>query len=173
MQTSDEIVHYPPIVTVSCIHAVPTISSQNLHQLLTCATQTNDMELFLQSFVCFRGMHYVSICRERNGTVHETVWVEYSDEKKEFFFTDESMINHCIQTKSLPVLLFFSDVSIAVCVSSRNIPSWTNWTIPPAPSMNSWRLLKTPLRLRGKMWALSCVRNGRISSIHPQIRRSR
>ncbi|KAK8824924.1 hypothetical protein WA538_005590 [Blastocystis sp. DL] len=54
-------------------------------------------------------MHYVSICREKNGTLDNTVWVEYNDEKKEFFFTDASMINHCIQTKSLPVLLLFSD----------------------------------------------------------------
>lgn len=59
-------------------------------------------------------MHYVSICREKNGTLDNTVWVEYNDEKKEFFFTDASMINHCIQTKSLPVLLLFSDVPYIV-----------------------------------------------------------
>ena len=82
-------------------------------------------------------MHYVSICREKNGTLDETVWVEYNDEKKEFFFTDESMINHCIQTKSLPVLLLFSDVSVTVHTTNRNIQTPLIWTIHPAQSTSN------------------------------------
>ncbi|KAK8807549.1 hypothetical protein WA171_000504 [Blastocystis sp. BT1] len=106
-EVHDWISNYPPIAVISCIYTTPSQPECVLFNLLTCITETSSDEITLQSIVCYRGYHYTCISHE-NSKGDQSAWVEYSDGNKQFFFSTGAMIQYCIETNSLPVLLVFS-----------------------------------------------------------------
>ena len=99
----EDIVRYPPLFVASLVNASSTQSSSTLKELLKSILAPSS-PYHLQSFICYRGFHYVCVCKEREQ------WIEYSDENAVSFHDDEDMIEYCIHCNSLPVLLFYSHV---------------------------------------------------------------
>ena len=104
LTASEEIARSPPLFVVSLVNASSTQSSSTIKALLK-AVLAPSPPFTLQSFICYRGFHYVCVCQERGR------WLEYSDGSAIVFPNEESMIESCIECSSLPVLLFFSQVS--------------------------------------------------------------
>ena len=104
LTASEEIARSPPLFVVSLVNASSTQSSSIIKALLK-AILAPSPPFTLQSFICYRGFHYVCVCQERGR------WLEYSDGSAIVFPNEESMIESCIECSSLPVLLFFSQVS--------------------------------------------------------------
>ena len=104
LTASEEIARSPPLFVVSLVNASSTQSSSTIKALLK-AVLAPSPPFTLQSFICYRGFHYVCVCQERGR------WLEYSDGSAILFPNEESMIESCIECSSLPVLLFFSQVS--------------------------------------------------------------
>ncbi|KAK8828649.1 hypothetical protein WA577_000132 [Blastocystis sp. JDR] len=101
---SEEIARSPPLFVVSLVNASSTQSSSTIKALLK-AILAPSPPFTLQSFICYRGFHYVCVCQERGR------WLEYSDGSAIVFPNEESMIESCIECSSLPVLLFFSQTA--------------------------------------------------------------
>ena len=93
----------PPVFVISLVH-VSSVPSSFAVQTILEAMLAPSPPYHLQSFICYRGYHYVSICKEGEH------WIEYSDGTAFHFADHEDMIANCIQWKCLPVLLFFSQV---------------------------------------------------------------
>lgn len=110
---------FPQIAVISCIYTTPSQPECVLFNLLSCITNTSSDDITLQSIVCYRGYHYICICHE-NSRYDQSAWVEYNDRNKQFFFSTGAMIQYCIETDSLPVLLVFSKVQKPIDHNHRN-----------------------------------------------------
>lgn len=107
---SDVIRRIPPIMTVSCVYSSPSQSEKVLYNVLSCILSPTISTLQLRAFVCYRGVHYICFCKEFSSDNESSVWVEYNDCRKKYFSSHSSLIQYCIETFSLPVLLLFSKV---------------------------------------------------------------
>ena len=110
LMQSDVIKRIPPIMTVSCIYSSPSQSESVFYNILSCILSPTISTLQLRAFVCYRGVHYICFCKEYASNNELSVWVEYDDCRKKCFSSHTSLIQYCIETLSLPVLLLFSKV---------------------------------------------------------------
>ena len=108
--TRNTISRFPPILVVSCVFSSSMQTLQTLVQLLESITASTAFLYSLHSMVCYRGLHYVSICLEGDLSSDSAFWVEYNDDRRTVFHSTEDMIFHCLQSNILPVLLLFSTV---------------------------------------------------------------
>lgn len=115
----DCITHYPPLLVVSCVFQTAHQSFDTMINLFHLLTSSVSSSYSLHSFVCYRHYHYISICLEGKSDAEDSYWVEYNDNQRTIFISTDSMISHCLQTQALPVLLFFSTVSIVDHVDYR------------------------------------------------------
>ena len=121
LMQSDVIKRIPPIMTVSCIYSSPSQSESVLYNILSCILSPTISTLQLRAFVCYRGVHYICFCKEYASNNELSVWVEYNDCRKKCFSSHISLIQYCIETLSLPVLLLFSKVRWKeMCGSSKD-----------------------------------------------------
>ena len=104
----DIITHYPPILAISCVFTTSNQSSSILEKVYHLFTSSSFSSYSLHAFVYYHYYHYVSICLEGNNMT--SCWVEYNDNQRTIFHSTEEMIDHCIQSMALPVLLFYSIV---------------------------------------------------------------
>jgi hypothetical protein len=91
-------------------------------------------EMYLQSIICFYGLHYVSYCFSTSSST----WLLFDDDKVSEIGGDfQDLVEHCVKRKERPYLLFYSSF---IASSQRGF-------MKPL-SHEDWEVLERQQRLR-------------------------
>ena len=91
-------------------------------------------EMYLQSIICFYGLHYVSYCFSTSSST----WLLFDDDKVSEIGRDfQDLVEHCVKKKERPYLLFYSSF----------IASSQRGSMKPL-SHEDWEVLERQQRLR-------------------------